>query len=130
MVFVMSSTRSAAPLTGTSTATGAGMVGIAELGASVGVAEAAGGGVVAVGPVTPGIGVGDVAAGVAVQAATRKTAMSASWRRMSHPPRAKRANGKTKGTYVLSVVSDVPFGCFGGQRLLPLFQPAAFAFAS
>src|SRR2546429_7987250 len=35
-VLVMSSTRSAAPFTGTSTATAAGMVGIAEVGAGVG----------------------------------------------------------------------------------------------
>src|SRR2546425_4311173 len=75
MVFVMSSTRSAAPFTGTSTATAAGIVGIGDVGA--GVAATVGATVGAV------VGDGDVAAGVAVQAAKTSTDASAMKRRMS-----------------------------------------------
>src|SRR5437867_2855735 len=61
MTDVMSRTRSAAPFTGTSTATGSGIFGIGDVGAAVGTGVALGGAVV-------GDGLGDGAAAGAVQA--------------------------------------------------------------
>jgi hypothetical protein len=83
----MSSTRSAAPFTGTSTATGAGIGGIGDVGAGVGDGVVVGSGTVAVGPVTPGIGVGPDAAGV--QAARTKETASATSLRMTPPLQRK-----------------------------------------
>src|SRR5437867_9484989 len=86
MVLVMSSTSSAAPLTGTSTATAAGIVGIGDVGVGAGVAATVGATVGAV------VGDGDVAAGD-VHAAKTNTKVSAMMRRIFHPPGAKRPNG-------------------------------------
>src|SRR5436190_3060185 len=61
MTEVMSRTRRAAPLIGTSTATGSGIFGIGDVGAAVGTGVAVGGAVV-------GDGLGDGAAAGAVQA--------------------------------------------------------------
>jgi len=67
MTEVMSSTRSAAPLTGTSTATGSGILGIADVGA----AEAA---AVGLGAAVVGDGLGDGAAAGVAHAETSATA--------------------------------------------------------
>src|SRR5216683_882665 len=85
MVFVMSSTRSAAPFTGISTATGAGIAGIGDVGVGAGVAATVG----------AGDAVGDGAAAGCVHAARITEIESATNLRMAHPP-AERANGMTK----------------------------------
>jgi hypothetical protein len=87
IALVMSSTRSAAPFAGTSTATGAGIGGIGDVCVGAGDGVVVGIGTVAVGPVTPGIGVGPDAAGV--QAARISENENATILRMTPPLQRK-----------------------------------------
>src|SRR5713101_2183203 len=99
IALVMSSTRSAAPFTGTSTATGAGIGGIGDVGVGAGVAATVGAGVA--------VGDGDGAAAGCVQAATTASENeSATTLRMTPPSSGKRANGITKPFYVAPARSD------------------------
>src|SRR6266568_5943205 len=78
IVFVMSSTSSAAPFTGTSTATAAGIAGIGEVGVGAGVAATVGAG--------DAVTVGDgAAAGCVHAAASASETESATTIRMAHP---------------------------------------------
>src|SRR5438045_3737470 len=121
-VFVMSSTRSAAPFTGTSTATGAGIVGIADVGAGVGDAvvigkpdvDAVDGDGAAAGWVQPA-SVSMRTSGSASLLITFPSSGAAEWYYQTYAPRAR---------------PDYLFGGFAGQRLLPRFHPDALACSS